>query len=702
MDRENLLQNLESALMAEDWKYVQELQSALLSIGDKEALARMDSILKKAHSLKVAEDNNNKENLIKSLESSLLTKDYSYVNAAKELAVALGDEETVHRINLTLEKYECQEVEVEPKLVLEKKPVISLSDSLPQPRLALRMRDQARKIENGKLSIYEMPKTREIEDQNKKLYKYSIGQSSQARTQEKVLMVVGETGAGKTTLINGMINYILGVQWEDDFRFKLIKEEGGKSQAHSQTQSITAFTIHQMEGSPLSYTLTIIDTPGFGDTEGLKKDIFITSQIKEFFSMQNGIDHLNGIGFIEKSSGGRLTSRRRYIFDAILSIFGKDMVKNIFLMINFCDGAPPPVLEAVKEAGIPFQKYFQFNNSALFSEEKDNRFPAMFWEMGFESFKEFFNDFEKSDSISLRLTEDVLEERKKLETTVNGLLPQIEAAQLKLNEFLREEAMLLTYKDQIEANKNFTWVDMVSKQRKVDLPRGVHTTNCLKCNATCHLSCAYANDNDKYKCSAMDGGGITNAVCRVCKCSWRDHCNNPYRFEVYQEQVTKTYDTIKARYESGIEGKTTVEGIIQSLNTDLECLCAKIFCMIQEVQQCLHRLDEIALKPNPLTQIAYIDQLIVCEKREAKFGWDDRVKYYQSARDFAVALSRTKDAAEIEKTSDIKEWAKNLISRLKNEKIQEIEVVSRKSSKGNTTKNRGSWVEDFARKIFDQ
>ena len=102
---------------------------------------------------------------------------------------------------------------------------------------------------------------------------------------EKVLMVVGVTGAGKTTLINGMVNYILGVEWKDDFRFKLITEERKESQGYSQTRDITAYTFHPMKGSAVPYTFTVIDTPGFGGTEGLKRDKKITEQIKEFFSI---------------------------------------------------------------------------------------------------------------------------------------------------------------------------------------------------------------------------------------------------------------------------------------------------------------------------------------------------------------------------------------------------------------------------------
>ena len=41
-------------------------------------------------------------------------------------------------------------------------------------------------------------------------------------------MLVGATGSGKSTLVDGIINYIMGVNFEDPFRFKMVvleKEE---------------------------------------------------------------------------------------------------------------------------------------------------------------------------------------------------------------------------------------------------------------------------------------------------------------------------------------------------------------------------------------------------------------------------------------------------------------------------------------------
>ena len=44
-------------------------------------------------------------------------------------------------------------------------------------------------------------------------------------TKEKTILMIGMTGAGKSTLIDGLANHVLQITLEDPFRFKLVTLE---------------------------------------------------------------------------------------------------------------------------------------------------------------------------------------------------------------------------------------------------------------------------------------------------------------------------------------------------------------------------------------------------------------------------------------------------------------------------------------------
>ena len=531
------------------------------------------------------------------------------------------------------------------------------SSSLP------RILQNSEKVSSGSPSVYQLPTKIALRRKKGMIVRKYVGSPGKVfgGGTEKVLMVVGATGAGKSTLINGMVNYILGVQWKDDFRYKIVIEDDKASQANSQTKHITAYTFHPMKGSAVPYTFTIIDTPGFGDTEGLERDRQITDQIKEFFSISppDGIDHLDGIGFVTQASLARLTPTQEYIFDSILSIFGKDVVKNIFMLVTFADGQRPPVMDAIKKANIPSQKYYKFNNSALFAdntEEAEESFDAMFWKMVVRSFKNFFAEFEKSESVSLQLTQEVLKEREQLQNLIEGLNPQITMGLSKIEEMRQEENVLKQRETEIATNKSFTYTVEVTKPYEENLRgSGRHTTTCLRCNYTCHEDCAFADDRDKEGCCAIG----SNGNCTVCTlhCHWSEHRNLPYIIRYRKETETRTSDDLKKKYETAVSGKTKVQGMIEQLEEYLVKVHTTVMEMIVKAQQSLRRLDEIALKPNPLTQLQYLELLIESEKNEAKPGWQKRVQYYEEAKRQAEILSKVKDVKAAEK--QIKEKARS-------------------------------------------
>ena len=47
-------------------------------------------------------------------------------------------------------------------------------------------------------------------------------------------MLVGATGSGKSTLVDGIINYILGVNFEDPYRFTMVELEEIEKKTNNQ------------------------------------------------------------------------------------------------------------------------------------------------------------------------------------------------------------------------------------------------------------------------------------------------------------------------------------------------------------------------------------------------------------------------------------------------------------------------------------
>ncbi|XP_071314308.1 uncharacterized protein [Trachinotus anak] len=511
---------------------------------------------------------------------------------------------------------------------------------------------------------------------NKKVF----GKAPTNNPSNKTIMVVGATGSGKTTLINGMINYVLGVDWEDNCRFKLIDEETNKTQACSQTSEVTAYQIYHTDGFQVPYSLTIIDTPGFGDTRGIKQDKQITDKIRDFFSIKGGIDSIDAVCFVVQSALARLTHTQKYIFDAILSIFGKNIASNIIALVTFADGKSPPVLEAIKAAEIPCATnpdgsilYFKFNNSVLFAKNTgatsdENNFDHMFWKMGKTSMKTFFTHLTGMQSQSLTLTKEVLEERKQLEATVVGVQPMIRKGLSKLEEINTTKAALQNHVTHMKENEDFEYEVVEEKSERINIDAGTFITNCHGCNYTCHYPCYISKDENKRGCAAMRNGN-----CTVCpgKCVWSVHFNMTYRWDVKRVTEKRTYQELKKKYEAALGEKMSSEKMIKQLEVEYEQVQGTVVEMMGTLTKCLQRLREIALRPDPLATPDYIDLLIQSEEQEAKLGFLQRIEELRSVRQRAVILTKVAEGVgltgqEQSKLEKMKSTVKGIFSNVCN------------------------------------
>ncbi|XP_059351575.1 uncharacterized protein LOC132088031 [Daphnia carinata] len=559
-------------------------------------------------------------------------------------------------------------------------------------RLAIKIKNQCTnmRIENG-MNVYELPlkKLPNFPGAPSIVRRFSFGEPDPSGSKPcKTILLMGATGSGKTTMINAMINYVLGVQWEDPFRFILVDEKETKTQAFSQTSEVTAYDIHHRNGFQISFSLTIIDTPGFGDTQGIKRDEEITSAIKQFFEHENGIQALDAVGFVVHSSLARLTSSQTYIFNTVLSIFGKDIEKNVRFLATFADGGQPPVLAAIREAKLPCLLdsngepcHQVFNNRAMYvsNQRSGDRLSPIEWDNAMQNFQSFFAELSKMPITSLELTKKVLNSQENFRNTMQDFETTIQAHLMKMEELRKIEEIIASNKEHVNANKDFEITVKVRKKKQIELKTNEKALNCTICKVTCRR--CYPNSWmpspafwEPIKMALVTGGSasvgmavkasggffefiakeeifrfIANNVvpvaslvcvgavvasrygneCQMCpkRCAKEHHSYELTRWEYVQEDETRTFHEIRKKYDDAKEKTLNAEELKDALQGEAAKLKSDIIEIIDKSRSYLNYLKEIELcDASPLSAPEYINLMIKDEKKNKKSGHEERIK----------------------------------------------------------------------------
>jgi GTP-binding protein EngB required for normal cell division len=141
----------------------------------------------------------------------------------------------------------------------------------------------------------------------------------------KVLLIVGQSGHGKTTFINALVNIYLGITINDTFRYLLVLNEN-INQSQSITKEITIYKIRPKKG--LNFPpLILIDTPGFGDTKGEEEDKKHFKQFKDFFE-SNLIKDVNCVLYIVNATNSRFGETDKRILNYLMNLFSKNLKEN--------------------------------------------------------------------------------------------------------------------------------------------------------------------------------------------------------------------------------------------------------------------------------------------------------------------------------------------------------------------------------------
>ena len=144
--------------------------------------------------------------------------------------------------------------------------------------------------------------------------------------------------------------------------------------------------------------------------------------------------------------------------------------------------------------------------------------------------------------------------------------------------------------------------------------------------------------------------------------------------------VEKTYNEIRQRYMEALNGKTTKENVVNMVRSEIVARYRDVSVMIRKAQKILKRLDEIALRPNPLSQVEYIDLLIQSEEQQGRQGFIGRVKVLRNVRRQAELLSTVKEDKIFE--DEILKMAQQYVEVESGKKVKWFDSAMHKISAG--------------------
>jgi hypothetical protein len=162
------------------------------------------------------------------------------------------------------------------------------------------------------------------------------------------ILLIGETGVGKSTFINAFVNYLAFHSLEDaengdpivlipisfpitiGDQFEEKKIEFGQfdsNEDHNQSgQSVTQYCKSYIFTIGNNIKLRIIDTPGIGDTRGEEQD---NKNIEHILLYTNNLSHLNAICFLLKPNTAHLHALFRSCFTQLFNFLGPNARENI-------------------------------------------------------------------------------------------------------------------------------------------------------------------------------------------------------------------------------------------------------------------------------------------------------------------------------------------------------------------------------------
>ncbi|CAF1038121.1 unnamed protein product [Didymodactylos carnosus] len=499
--------------------------------------------------------------------------------------------------------------------------------------------------------------------------------SVNSSTDDMIILLLGETGVGKSTFINALVNYFTYEKLDDAIDGHMISVIPSSfvmtdPETFEQTKIKIGEDLNEMDRPGQSATqscrcyvfpignrkLKIIDTPGVGDTRGIDED---KKNFKNILSFIGHYEHINGICMLLKPNESRLNIFFRFCIKELLTHLHRSAKDNIiFCFTNarstfYSPGNTAPLLKQLltelkqtTNVDVPFSKdnTFCFDNEAFrfvaaiknnipFTDEQKEDFRKS-WDTSVKEASNLIIRINKcqphhvKDTISLNEARRLIVEltRPIAEITQNIQL-NIKVAEDKKRELINAEISIS------DLNKKLKIPAVDLKSTSLSYPRTVCTsTSCVKfvkfgnidkinyvthCHEHCYLQGVaqdVVNNAALQKCSAMNSAN----QCTKCSCGYEKHMHITYETEQINTEVIDT------SVQRNIGSQQDAAGAIRNFQNKLQQRITDLKTEQQKITEVCAKLS-IFLYANSITPynddlIEYVNHLLREEKDKRAYG----------------------------------------------------------------------------------
>lgn len=396
----------------------------------------------------------------------------------------------------------------------------------------------------------------------------AIAVNTTTRVYHQTCVVLGETGAGKSTFINMCCNAFAPVSPSYDnplvviptkylnqntmFQCKPV-ERDAKNQSSAQTIRCTSYkfpirvpnvtadadddTDDDDDHFSLVYPNTasstststdtdtyfeVIDTPGLNDTAGLARD---DENITDILQTVANVPVISAIVLVVNGTQARVTSSMRYLIRRFQGMLPDTVLKNIIVVCTMCTADTCNIDTNSLGIHVEPQNVFCMNNTAFSMAAKEWKHPrliAVDWQISIETCLEVARLVSLLAVVSTNEVARIQELRSKIRANLHNVRLQIQALQRaqdeleKIRQDLADGSMKIADYDIRINGVN------IELQRVVATPGSKHT-NCTQCNRTCHINCTLnelpRGTHGFQRCWAFND----RANCTQCGCGVQTH-----------------------------------------------------------------------------------------------------------------------------------------------------------------------------------